>query len=47
MFYADNAGLPVVLARVQAYRREPGSRWRPAPPRTTPHESRGFHGDPS
>ena len=31
MFYADTIGLPVVLARVQAYRARFGDYWEPAP----------------
>jgi 3-hydroxyacyl-CoA dehydrogenase len=31
MFYAETVGLPVVLARVQEYRRTLGDYWRPAP----------------
>jgi 3-hydroxyacyl-CoA dehydrogenase len=31
MFYADTVGLPVVLARVLAYRQQFGDYWTPAP----------------
>jgi 3-hydroxyacyl-CoA dehydrogenase len=31
MFYADRVGLKTVLARVETFHREHGSRWEPAP----------------
>jgi 3-hydroxyacyl-CoA dehydrogenase len=46
MFYADTVGLPVVLARVNEYRRRFGEYWRPAPLlETLANEGGSFYGD--
>jgi 3-hydroxyacyl-CoA dehydrogenase len=46
MFYADNVGLPTVLARVHEYRRQFGDYWQPsALLETLVSEGRGFHSD--
>lgn len=43
MFYADRVGLPVLLARIEEYRRL-GDHWRPAPLLARlAVEGRGFH----
>jgi 3-hydroxyacyl-CoA dehydrogenase len=46
MFYADAVGLPIVLGRVEEYRRQFGDYWRPSPLlKKLAIEGRGFHGD--
>jgi 3-hydroxyacyl-CoA dehydrogenase len=46
MFYADTVGLPVVLARVNEYRRRFGEYWRPARLlETLANEGGSFYGD--
>lgn len=48
MFHADELGLPVVLARVEEYRRRFGDYWKPAPLLVRlVAEGRGFHGAPA
>ncbi len=48
MFYADSVGLPVVLARVNEYRRQFGDYWEPSPLlEKLAREGRGFHSDAS
>lgn len=48
MFHADAIGLPVVLARVEEYRRRLGDHWKPAPLLARlVAEGRGFHDDPA
>jgi 3-hydroxyacyl-CoA dehydrogenase len=47
MFYAETVGLPVVLKRIEQYRRELGSYWKPAPLlERLVAEGRGFYSEP-